>query len=429
MWTLIPGVQSYEWGVPGGAPNSLVADFAESTPELHFQREANKPYAELWMGTHPNVPSRVIQPDGSQVSLNDILRNDHSLLGSNIVKRFGADNSCGALPFLFKVLSINKALSIQAHPDKALAEQLHQQKPTMYKDDNHKPEMAIAIQAFEGFCGFRPVKEVRDFVTRVPELRTVLGADGVMDKRLQEAVDAQSRGDEKACVRDTIKLVFGALMRADPQVYEPAVSSLAERYERGTDEVSEEVRALIVRLNQQYPKDVGVLCTFFLNVVHLERGQAMFLGADEPHAYLSGHILECMAASDNVVRAGLTPKARDVEVLVDMLTYESKDAAAQRLDAPVWDGDSQKGTVIYNPPIPEFAVLLTTLAPGACSEHRALHGPSIIIATEGSGTYTVNGKKAEVHTGRVFFIEANQALQITAGASGLIVARAFVEVA
>ena len=74
-------------------------------------------------------------------------------------------------------------------------------------------------------------------------------------------------------------------------------------------------------------------------------------------------------------------------------------------------------------------MLLTTLAPGACSEHRALDGPSIIIATEGSGTYTVNGKEAEVHTGRVFFIEANQALQITAGTSGLIVARAFVEVA
>ena len=429
MWTLIPGVQSYEWGVPGGAPNSLVADYAESTPELQFQREASKPYAELWMGTHPNVPSRVIQPDGSQASLNDFLRENRSLLGLDIVDRFGADNTCGALPFLFKVLSINKALSIQAHPDKALAEQLHKQKPNMYKDDNHKPEMAIAIQAFEGFCGFRPVQEMRDFVMRVPELRSVLGADGTMDKRLQEAVAAQSRGGEEATVRGAIKLVFGALMRADPQIYEPAVSALAERYERGTDEVPEEVRALIVRLNQQYPKDVGVLCTFFLNVVHLERGQAMFLGADEPHAYLSGHILECMAASDNVVRAGLTPKARDVDVLVDMLTYESKDAAAQRLEAPVWDGDAQKGTVIYNPPIPEFAVLLTTLDPGARSEHRALHGPSIIIVTEGSGTFAVDGKTAEAYIGRVLFIEADQTLQVMAGRSGLIMARAFVEVA
>lgn len=428
MWTLIPGVQSYEWGVPGGAPNSMVADFAERTPELGFQRDSAKPYAELWMGTHPNVPSRIIKSDGSQALLNDVLRSDLALLNKDVATRFGVDNSCGALPFLFKVLSINKALSIQAHPDKALAEQLHRQKPNMYKDDNHKPEMAIAIQPFEGFCGFRPVSEIRDFVVHVPELRAILEADAEMDARLSEAVEAQKHGGKDVVVHDTLKFVFGKLMCASPEVYESAVSKLAERYAHQTDEVPEEVRELVVRLNKQYPKDIGVMCTFILNVVHLERGQAMFLGANEPHAYLSGHILECMAASDNVVRAGLTPKARDVDVLINMLTYESKGAEAQRLEASTWSGDAQKHTLLYDPPIPEFSVLLTTLEPGAKSEHRAVHGPSVVLITAGDAKFTANGETHDAHTGRVLFVEAEQTLEVLAGAKGLSMARAFVEV-
>ena len=82
MLTLIPGVQSYEWGVPGGAKDSMVADFAECTPELGFQRESSKPYAELWMGTHPTVPSRVVKEDGTRTLLNDVLQEDQALIGS-----------------------------------------------------------------------------------------------------------------------------------------------------------------------------------------------------------------------------------------------------------------------------------------------------------------------------------------------------------
>lgn len=431
MLTLIPGVQSYEWGVPGGAKDSMVADFAECTPELGFQRESSKPYAELWMGTHPTVPSRVMKEDGTSTLLNDVLQEDQALIGSEVARHFGVDKTCGALPFLFKVLSINKALSIQAHPDKALAERLHGTKPHMYKDDNHKPEMAIAIQPFEGFCGFRPVSEVQAFVARVSELRKVLGADNDMDQSLQEAAKLQKQGandaSQEAKVKDTLKMVFGKLMRASPDVYEPAVSALAERYSHDTNEVSEEVRELVVRLNKQYPKDIGVLCTFFLNLVHLQRGEAMFLGANEPHAYISGHILECMAASDNVVRAGLTPKARDVDVLIDMLTYESASASAQRLDAPIWDGDASGSTLLYNPPIPEFSVLVSSLDIGASCKHRALHGPSIVLITEGQGSFTVDGKAIPVSKGRVFFVPAEQELDVSAE-SRLVVARAFVEV-
>ena len=83
-----------------------------------------------------------------------------------------------------------------------------------------------------------------------------------------------------------------------------------------------EKEGLVIRLEKQYPGDVGVLSIFFLNYLRLSPGEAVCLDADEPHAYLSGEIIECMAASDNVVRAGFTPKYRDTETLCSMLTYK-----------------------------------------------------------------------------------------------------------
>lgn len=133
VYPLIPGVQSYDWGVPGRDADCLVAQYAEATPELQFQREDEKPYAELWMGTHPSCPSKLLLPDGSTPLLTDYLREHRDLVGEDIASKFAMDSSRGALPFLFKVLSISKALSIQAHPDQTLAAQLHKDKPTMYK--------------------------------------------------------------------------------------------------------------------------------------------------------------------------------------------------------------------------------------------------------------------------------------------------------
>lgn len=152
----------------------------------------------------------------------------------------------------------------------------------------------------------------------------------------------------------------------------------------------------------------------------------MFLKANEPHAYLSGNILECMAASDNVVRAGLTPKARDVDVLVDMLTYESASAEKQRLESPVWEGDATKSTLLYDPPIPEFSMLVTKVASGANSEHRPVNGPSLVLITQGAGTLKTGDKSVPASMGLVFFVAANTALTIEAS-EALVMARAFVE--
>ncbi|WFD31748.1 mannose-6-phosphate isomerase [Malassezia sp. CBS 17886] len=465
---VIPGVQSYDWGIPGGADDCLVADFAAGTPELASPRRADEPYAEvrpLWMGTHPALPSRIADARGAHPLLHEYLCARPALLGSDTVARFGINKQC-TLPFLFKVLSINKALSIQAHPDKANAERLHAETPSMYKDDNHKPEMAIALRPFEGFCGFRPVREVLQFVECVPELREVLRVDDVMLAALRAAAGAQDEllagrcGDAdraRQCVHDALQRPFCALMRAERGRVEDAVARLAARYAAAPHgvEVDARIAELVARLDAQFPRDVGVLCTFFLNLVQLAPGEAIFLGANEPHAYISGNLLECMAASDNVVRAGLTPKARDVDVLVHMLTYQSTPAADQVLHAAPWTGESGAATsLLYEPPVPEFSVVLTTVDARSASRQRSVAGPSILLVVEGTGSLAwaepadsqpspgardqrsprardgadgaACSSPQSLHPGSVFFLGAGTAIALRT-ASHLCVARAFVE--
>ena len=154
----------------------------------------------------------------------------------------------------------------------------------------------------------------------------------------------------------------------------------------------------------------------------------MFLAANEPHAYLDGNILECMAASDNVVRAGLTPKARDVDVLVHMLTYQSARASDQLLKPQIWNLDASGATQLYQPPISEFAVLLTTLDAGAESKHKGIDGPSILLIVEGSGNMSFNGKAPQqITAGLVWFVGAHADVTLAAK-ERLVVARAFVAV-
>ena len=140
--------QQYDWGKRGGA--SAVAQLRSKGEGVPV--DADAPYAEYWFGTHPSGPSRVALPDGSEPPLQDWLLAHPAALGA------APYSATSALPYLFKVLSVAKALSVQAHPDKALAERLHAARPDLYKDDNHKPEMACALTPFEAMCGFRCVR-------------------------------------------------------------------------------------------------------------------------------------------------------------------------------------------------------------------------------------------------------------------------------
>ncbi|KAJ2432993.1 Mannose-6-phosphate isomerase, partial [Coemansia sp. RSA 2424] len=156
-------VNNYHWGKHG--LHSKAAQFAATNPGVSI--DDTQTYAELWMGTHASGPSKVF---GTDTSLSSIIeQNPAQALGTLVSSKYD-----GQLPFLFKVLSIEKALSIQAHPDKRLAQRLHAERPAVYKDGNHKPEMSIALTDFVAMSGFRPLDQIAGFIEEYPEFAALV---------------------------------------------------------------------------------------------------------------------------------------------------------------------------------------------------------------------------------------------------------------
>lgn len=416
--------------------SSAVAQFAtKSNPNVSV--DETKPYAELWMGTHPSVPSYAIDVDSTKdgKTLRDLVATDPELyLHRDVIAKFGSDKE---LPFLFKVLSIEKVLSIQAHPDKKLGAQLHAEDPKNYPDDNHKPEMAIAVTSFEGFCGFKPLLEISTTLNDISELRDIIGEEISTEFINNIEPKAELGSDADVSNRKLLQKVFGKLMNTDDSTINEKAASLVEKAKSSPqvfDNISNKLPELIQRLNTQFPNDIGLFCgCLLLNHVILLPGEAMFLQAKDPHAYINGDIIECMAASDNVVRAGFTPKFKDVKNLVEMLTYSYDSVEKQKmplLSFPKSHGNAKK-SVLYNPPIEEFAVLQTIFdTPDQVQTFDKFDGPSIIIATNGNGQIRTKGSSvtSDFNTGYVYFIAPSQEVElISKSDEDFITYRAFVE--
>ncbi|MPC35388.1 Mannose-6-phosphate isomerase [Portunus trituberculatus] len=258
-------VQKYAWGVYG--LKSFVAQLAKAvSPDLEVSEE--EPFAELWMGTHPNGPSVI---KGSGETLGHYIRRHPGVLGTPVIQTFGEQ-----LPFLFKVLSVNQALSIQAHPNKSHAEELHQERPDVYKDPNHKPEMTIALTPFQALCGFRPSQEITKHLTELPELQQVVG-----EENAKTFIEEPTEANLKSC--------FSTMMNAPKENIESALSDLLTRLaEMDSAKGDELLRDLFTTLHEKYPGDVGCFSIYLLNYLTLQPGQAMFLGPNIIHAYLFG---------------------------------------------------------------------------------------------------------------------------------------------
>lgn len=393
------------------------------------------------MGTHPSLPSKSVE---SGKTLLELVQSDPSLLSPTIAKKYGSK-----LPFLFKVLSINKALSIQAHPNKQLAEQLHARDPKNYPDDNHKPEMTIAVTPFDGLCGFRPLHEIAYFLSHVKPLRDLVGDatatafETTVASHEDTTDDAQTRRN-----KDALRAAFSALMShsTSTSTLSSATAALLALTHtpstfcpaNPTPTDGPVLARLLQRLDAQFPADIGLFVLFFLNYVQLDVGEAMFLRADDVHAYLSGDIIECMASSDNVVRAGFTPKFRDVDTLANMLTYSYAPIAQQKmppqeypyvtLNAAAYASASEAR--LYDPPIEEFAVVRAELKrSGAKATFEGVAGPSVMICTGGEGTVGVPGATQEIREGWVYFVGAGAEVTLQAGeGDALTVFKAFCEI-
>lgn len=423
VFKIIPTTQKYDWGKIGSS--SKVAQYASASKLPGFTLDENTPYAELWMGTHHTSPSRLLDSP-AQEKLSDYLAANPKLIGAHVVDRFKDEGAAeGNLPFLFKVLAIEKALSIQTHPDKEMARKLHTERPDVYKDANHKPEMALALTPFQAMCGFLPLARIADYLVDTPEFAALVPQ--AIQEQFLSVASTEDFADPK--VKKALKDVFSAVMTADASLLQPELEKLIARYKSGGAKPSEkDVRDLVVRLDSQFPGDIGVFCAFLLNHLSLNPGEAIFLAAGEPHAYVSGDIVECMATSDNVIRAGLTPKLRDVPNLVAGLTYNAAHASKHLVEPGPFDSSSH--STLYDPPIPEFSVLRAVVPVGGVETHPPIDGPSIAIVTRGLGTVEWGCREElGISEGDVLFVGAGEGVELrSAGEEALVVHRAFVEV-
>ncbi|KAG8384090.1 hypothetical protein BUALT_Bualt04G0081900 [Buddleja alternifolia] len=421
-------VKNYDWG-KCGKESGVARLHAKNSGE---ETDEDGPYAEFWMGTHESGPSYAVvsaageaaaaaangglrNGNGGQqhnkqcnlVSLKDWIEQNPSVLGDKVFAKWGPN-----LPFLFKVLSVAKALSIQSHPDKDLAVILHKQQPEVYKDDNHKPEMALALTEFEALCGFVGLEELKTVVHSVPEIIEVVGSERA--KQVLRLTEEDGDKDMKV----VLKSLFTELISVSKDVISEVISKLISRLniKREVRELTDK-EELVLRLQKQYPGDIGVIAAFLLNYVKLNPGEALYLGANEPHAYIHGDCVECMATSDNVVRAGLTPKNRDVKTLCSMLTYK------QGLPEILCGVPLNPYTVKYVPPFDEFEVDRCNLPEETSTVFPGVPGPSVFVIMEGEGKMCVASHEEPVAEGDVVFAPANTETKLET-VSGLSLYRA-----
>ncbi|MER7467531.1 mannose-6-phosphate isomerase, class I [Streptomyces sp. NPDC097981] len=340
-------IRPYAWGSTTAIPGLLGVE------------PTGEPQAELWMGAHPGAPSRLDRGAGETTLADVIAADPERELGAAAVAKFGPH-----LPFLFKILAAGAPLSLQVHPDLEQAKAGYAEEERRgipidaphrnYKDPNHKPEMICALTPFDGLCGFRAPLEAADLL------------DGLGVDSLKPYVDLLRAHPEEAALREMLT----AVLTADRAEMARTVAEAGAAIEHRAGPY-----APYTSLVHHFPGDPGVIAAMLLNHVRLQPGEAMFLGAGVPHAYLDGLGVELLANSDNVLRAGLTPKHVDVPELLKIVRLEPGDPAVQRPEG--------NGEEVYESPIDEFRLSRFALAPGAAPHALPDAAPQILLCTAG----------------------------------------------
>ncbi len=287
-------VQRYAWGKVGA--ESRIAPFLNGL----FIRDlpSESPLAEYWLGCHPKGESVALLPGGSRCALGEVLPDR------------------AALPFMLKVLSVNPVfgLSIQAHPDHLLAQALHARDSVNYPDPFHKPEVGIALSRVTLLYNIKADAAIVVALSMYPEILSVLS------ERTRDLL-ATSGIKGGAALR---RSVFVDCLSADQDSVLTATRSILDRHATHDYLSLPEEIVVMQRLSKTYGfGDVGLMMVLLMNLVSLNPGEAIFIGPNIPHAYLDGDLVECMACSDNVIRAGLTTKYRDVKTLIETTDYQS----------------------------------------------------------------------------------------------------------
>jgi mannose-6-phosphate isomerase len=372
--------QPYAWG-------SITA-----IPDLLGLPATAEPVAESWMGAHPSAPSRLTSPDG---------------LGPEVVARFGT-----TLPYLLKVLAAERPLSLQVHPDIEQARRGFAAEEAAgipvdaphrsYRDSNHKPELVYALTPFDALCGFRAPRRAAQLLK---------GLDAPLARRLHGLLTAQPSAEG---TRAAFTQLLQPATRPDPAEVRAVARACAARLAGGSPWPKAD-RTLGL-LAEAYPGDPGAVTSLLLNPVTLQPGEAMFIPAGGVHAYLQGLAIEIMASSDNVLRAGLTPKHVDVDELLRTVDYAA--APPIRIAPEVFHG----ATRVYCVPVDDFELSVTAV------QDEVVHplpgrGPRILLCLDGELTISspeVPGTGIALGKGESLFAPASDG-RLTARGSGTVV--------
>lgn len=376
-------IQHYAWGRRNG-----MAELVGSAP-------TGGPEAELWLGAHPMAPSRVVG-DPAGRTLDEVIAGDPTRwLGADLV-----DRGVTTLPFLLKVLAIGEPLSLQAHPSEEEARAGFRREEAAgipvddpvrtYRDANAKPESLVALTDTWALCGFRDPGEVADLleplgvVALEPVLKALAGgAPATLGEALAWVLHLH--GPERAAVAD-------------------AVADAAVR--RSSGERSDPYH-WVVELARRHPGDPGCLAPLLLHLLHLVPDDAVHLPAGNLHAYLAGAGVELMAASDNVLRGGLTVKHIDVDELLHVLRFEPG------LPAPPARSHPAAGITTYDCGEESFG--LVVVDPGPDGTTIVPTGPSLLLATGGPVQVTGPAGSLSIHGGAGAFVPPGTAPYLVEG--------------
>lgn len=388
MDLLTCATRDYAWGSP-----TLIPRF------LGLPTDGG-PQAELWVGAHPGDPSRL--PDGTSLD-EHIRRNADTALGARTLDTFGP-----RLPYLMKALAAAEPLSLQVHPTSQRARigyELENQAgiavgspQRSYQDCHHKPEMIVAITRFEGMAGFRDLEKT----ARILRLLEHPWADRIA-KELEAApafqalhgVVSEILSQDGSALRGLVSEIAAAAVDAEARGHRANRTTGRLYLDRASVErESTRLFAQTAQLAERYPEDPGVLVTLLLNHVVLSPGEAMFLDAGVVHAYTSGFGVEIMASSDNVVRAGLTPKHVDVPELLEIANFTP-------MPAPLWEPEALTvNTLSYRPPVAEFALTIAR-EPG---DRLPAEGPRTVLCLDGDVVVVGAAGRHELSRGQSLFV-------------------------
>ena len=394
VYRLSGKVQHYNWGGKRYIPNLL-----------GIENNSGRPFAELWMGTHQKGPSNLHIND-KVIDLGEYIQDHTNTLGAKVATKFN-----NKLPFLFKILDVHQMLSIQAHPTKAQAEEGFVRENQMgipitasnrnYRDDNHKPEVMVALTDFWLLHGFKSRQAIGETLNTI------------------KAFEPLRPHFESHSIYELYKKVMEMSQEEVDAILLPMKDNLIKSYGDGKFQKSQPsywaAKAFEEDVLGNGHADRGIFSIYFFNLVNLKPNQGIFQGAGIPHAYLEGVNVELMANSDNVFRGGLTYKHIDVPELLKSLVFES-------VTPKVLEGIQVSDTETRFPtPAPDFELSKIDISEQQIHLEKA---QTIQIGMVLSGTVTINDEIYE--KGSSFFVPANTYYQIKGHHSENVIFKAYV---